>query len=91
MFGQSSASGGSATKPVPIPPKKNKNAVGVQRKISNITDELSSVPPIRAATNQPVDTKGSVEPSLYTAQFLLAGHQHCFFHHISTKNVAKFC
>jgi len=65
MLGQSSVSGASATKPVSIPAKKNKNAVGVQRKISNINDELSSVPPIRTATNQPVEPKGLVKPRLF--------------------------
>lgn len=66
-WSQSSTSGASATKPVPIPPKKNKNAVGVQRKISNITDELASVPPMRTATNQPAEAKGSVNSWLFVS------------------------
>ena len=67
MLGQSSTSG--ATKPVPIPPKKNKNAVGVQHKISNINDE--SIPPHRTAANQPVEAKGSVKQWLLHYRFTL--------------------
>jgi len=58
---QSSTAGASSTKPVPVPPKKTKNAVGVQRKISNIPDELAYIPATRASTNQPAETKGSVK------------------------------
>jgi len=57
----------SSTKPVPIPQKKTKNAVGVQRKLSNITDELASILPARTASNnQPAaETKGSANTSAY--------------------------
>ena len=61
VCGQSSTAGASSTKPVPVPPKKNKNAIGVQRKLTNITDELPSVPAVRMSTNQPAEAKGSVK------------------------------
>ena len=65
MCGQSSPAGGSSTKPVSVPPKKTKNAVGVQRKLSNIADDLPSVPASRTSANQPAETKGSVENSAF--------------------------
>jgi len=61
VCGQSSTAGASSTKPVPVPPKKNKNAIGVQRKLTNITDELPSVPAVRVSNNQPAEAKGSVK------------------------------
>ena len=53
------------TKQIPVPVKK-KNAVGVQRKISNINDELPSVPVVRASTNQPAEAKGLAETLLFS-------------------------
>ena len=48
-----------------MPPKK-KNALGVQRKISNINDELPSVPVVRSSANQPAETKGCAKTRCFT-------------------------
>jgi len=59
-----------------VPPKK-KNAVGVQRKISNITDELPSVPGARSSTNQPAEAKGSAKTLLFSDSLLRTEHSLC--------------
>ena len=70
VCGQSSVPGGSSTKAAAVSSKK-KSAVGVQRKLSHITDELASV---RAPTSQPpAETKGSV----FTPSHTLFLCQHC--------------